>query len=80
MGLEAGPGQDVDHGAVGEEVVGTEGFALGPEEESEGKVGIVFKAEGNLRKFVGVEAIGVERMEVVPPGLGAELGEDRNNG
>lgn len=80
MGLEAGPGQDVDHGAVGEKVVGAEGLAFGPEEEAEGKLGIVLDAEGNLGKVVGVEAIGVERMEVVPPGFGAELGEDRNNG
>lgn len=70
----------MDDGGVGEEVVVTEGLVLGPEEEAEGKVGIVLEMDGYLGKVIWMEAVGVDRMEVAPPGLRALQGEDRNNG
>ena len=36
-----------------------ERLVLSPEEEAEGKVGIILELEGNLGKMVWVEAMGV---------------------
>lgn len=74
--FEAAPGKDVDDGGIGEEVVVAEGLVLGPEEEAKGKVGIVLEEERYLGKVIWMEAVGVERVEVAPPGLRALLGED----
>lgn len=52
LGPQAGPSEDVDDGGVGLEVVVAEGLVLGPEEEAEGKTGIVFNVEGNLGKVI----------------------------
>lgn len=70
----------MDDGGIGEEIVVAEGLVLGPEEEAEGKVGIVLEEERYLGKVIWMEAVGVERVEVAPPGLRALLGENRNNG
>lgn len=59
----------MDSGGVGEEVVVAEGLVLSPEEEAEGKVGIVLELEGNLGKVIWVETVGVERLEVAPTRL-----------
>lgn len=76
----ARPCEDVDNGGIGEEVVGAEGVVLGPMEETEGKMGIVFYAEGNVGKFGRGEACGVERLKEVPAALGSLLCENRNDG
>ncbi len=59
----------MDSGGVGEEVLVAERLVLSPEEEAEGKVGIVFQLEGNLGKVIWVETVGVERLEVAPTRL-----------
>lgn len=59
----------MDSGGVGEEVVVAERLVLSPEEEAEGKVGIVLELEGNLGKVIWVETVGVERLEVAPTRL-----------
>lgn len=59
----------MDSGGVGEEVVVAERLVLSPEEEAEGKVGIVLELEGNLGKVIWLETVGVERLEVAPTRL-----------
>lgn len=59
----------MDSGGVGEEVLVAERLVLIPEEEAEGKVGIVLQLEGNLGKVIWVETVGVERLEVAPTRL-----------
>ena len=49
----------MDSGGVGEEVVVAEGLVLSPEEEAEGKMGIVLELEGNFGKVIWVETFGV---------------------
>lgn len=53
-------------GGIGKEVVAAERLALGPDEEAEDKMGIVFELECNLGKLCWVEAVGVDRPEVIP--------------
>lgn len=69
----------MDDGGVGEEVVVAEGVVLGPVEEAESEMGVVFYAEGDLGEFCGGEACGVEGFEEVPAAfgsLGCENGDD----
>ncbi|KAK8648992.1 hypothetical protein V6N13_129730 [Hibiscus sabdariffa] len=48
MGFESNTARDVNCGGIGGEIVVTEEFLFGEEEETEGKVGIAFELEGNL--------------------------------
>lgn len=68
----------MDDGGLGPEVVRTDGVFSRPEEEAEGKMGIVLDAESNLRKFGRGEAGGgAERLaEEVPASFGAVGGDD----
>lgn len=56
----------MNSGGIGKEVVVAERLGLGPEEEAEDKMGIVFELEGNLGKLSWVEAVRVDRPEVIP--------------
>ncbi|KAK8522342.1 hypothetical protein V6N13_115316 [Hibiscus sabdariffa] len=59
-GLESSTTEDVNCGGIGGEIVVTEGFLFGEEEEAEGKVGIVFELEGNLGELGRGETGGEE--------------------
>ena len=43
-------------------------------------MGFVLEAEGNLGKFLGVEAVWVERVDGAPAGLGTVVGEGGDDG
>ncbi|KAL4378900.1 hypothetical protein GQ457_02G034350 [Hibiscus cannabinus] len=62
MGFESSTTMDVNCGGIGGEIVVTKGFLFGEEEETEGKVKIVFELEGNLGELRRGETGGEQRM------------------